>query len=216
MAISLTQVDIFTAFVHGIISFFSPCVIPLIPSFIALLISEKGMKSFWRIVGFFVGLSMTFSVLGALSGSIGILMNRSIMRYTAGSLILLMAILFLFEVQIFKIRSFNFYRFRSGGFVAGTAIGIGIGLVWIPCVSPVLASILVIASTKESALKGALMLFVYSLGISIPFLSMGGIVSQIFTKVSLKRPIFERILKYTSVALLFSIGVLILTGKLFF
>ncbi|HEY8541359.1 MAG TPA: cytochrome c biogenesis CcdA family protein, partial [Pseudothermotoga sp.] len=176
MAISLTQVDIFTAFVHGIISFFSPCVIPLIPSFIALLISEKGMKSFWRIVGFFVGLSMTFSVLGALSGSIGILMNRSIMRYTAGSLILLMAILFLFEVQIFKIRSFNFYRFRSGGFVAGTAIGIGIGLVWIPCVSPVLASILVIASTKESALKGALMLFVYSLGISIPFLSMGGIV----------------------------------------
>lgn len=215
MAISLTQVDIFTAFVHGIISFFSPCAIPLIPSFVALLVSEKGMKSFWRIIGFFVGLSITFSILGALSGSIGVLVNRSLMRYVAGSLILLMAVLFLFEVQIFKVRSFNLYRFRSGGFVSGIVIGVGIGLVWIPCASPVLASILVIASTKTSVSKGALMLFVYSLGISIPFLSVGGIVSKVFTKVSFKRPVFERILKYASSILLFIIGVLVFTGKFF-
>lgn len=216
MAISLTQVDIFTAFVHGIISFFSPCAIPLIPSFIALLVSEKGVKSFWRIAGFFVGLSTTFSVLGALSGSVGVLMNRSSMRYVAGSLILVMAFLFLFEVQLIKIKSFNFYRFKSGGFIAGVMIGVGIGLVWIPCASPVLASILVIASTKTSALKGAMMLFVYSLGISVPFLSVGGIVSKIFTKVSFRKPFFEKILKYASSVLLFIIGLLVFTGKLFF
>ncbi|HOJ88728.1 MAG TPA: cytochrome c biogenesis CcdA family protein [Pseudothermotoga sp.] len=215
MAITLTQVDILTALVHGIISFFSPCAIPLIPSFIALLVSEKGMRSIYRILGFFVGLSATFSVLGAMSGSIGILMDRLIMRYVAGSLILLMAVLFLFQVQIFKIRSFNLYRFKSGGFVSGLAIGVGIGLVWIPCASPVLASILVLASTKGSALKGGLMLFVYSLGISIPFLSIGGIVAKVFTKVSFKKPLFEQILKYLSAVLLFAIGFLVLVGKLF-
>ncbi|HOK83894.1 MAG TPA: cytochrome c biogenesis CcdA family protein [Pseudothermotoga sp.] len=215
MAITLTQVDILTALVHGIISFFSPCAIPLIPSFIALLVSEKGMRSIYRILGFFVGLSATFSVLGAMSGSIGILMDRLIMRYVAGSLILLMAVLFLFQVQIFKIRSFNLYRFKSGGFVSGLAIGVGIGLVWIPCASPVLASILVLASTKGSALKGGLMLFVYSLGISIPFLSIGGIVAKVFTKVSFKKPLFEQILKYLSAVLLFAIGFLVLAGKLF-
>ncbi|MGB9821004.1 MAG: cytochrome c biogenesis CcdA family protein [Pseudothermotoga sp.] len=215
MAITLTQVDILTALVHGIISFFSPCAIPLIPSFIALLVSEKGMRSIYRILGFFVGLSATFSVLGAMSGSIGILMDRLLMRYVAGSLILLMAVLFLFQVQIFKIRSFNLYRFKSGGFVSGLAIGVGIGLVWIPCASPVLASILVLASTKGSALKGGLMLFVYSLGISIPFLSIGGIVAKVFTKVSFKKPLFEQILKYLSAVLLFAIGFLVLAGKLF-
>ena len=215
MAITLTQVDILTALVHGIISFFSPCAIPLIPSFIALLVSEKGMRSIYRILGFFVGLSATFSVLGAMSGSIGILMDRLIMRYVAGSLILLMAVLFLFQVQIFKIRSFNLYRFKSGGFVSGLVIGVGIGLVWIPCASPVLASILVLASTKGSALKGGLMLFVYSLGISIPFLSIGGIVAKVFTKVSFKKPLFEQILKYLSAVLLFAIGFLVLAGKLF-
>ncbi|HEY8540969.1 MAG TPA: cytochrome c biogenesis CcdA family protein [Pseudothermotoga sp.] len=215
MAISLTQVDILTAFLHGIISFFSPCAIPLIPSFIALLISEKNIKSLWRILGFFIGLSATFSILGALSGSIGVLIDRLTMRYIAGSLILLMAILFLFQIQIFKVRSFNFYRFKSGGLFSGIIIGIGIGLVWIPCASPVLASILVIASTKGNVLKGLLMLFVYSLGISIPFLSIGGIVSRIFTRVSFKKPVFEKVLKYISAVLLFAIGILVFTGRLF-
>ncbi len=59
------------------------------------------------------------------------------------------------------------------------------------------------------------MLFVYSLGISIPFLSIGGIVAKVFTKVSFKKPLFEQILKYLSAVLLFAIGFLVLVGKLF-
>ncbi|MCD6103077.1 MAG: cytochrome c biogenesis protein CcdA, partial [Thermotogaceae bacterium] len=61
MGISLTHVDVLTALGHGILSFFSPCAVPLIPSFIALLLSEKSLKGFLRIVGFFVGISGTFS-----------------------------------------------------------------------------------------------------------------------------------------------------------
>ncbi|MGJ8455026.1 cytochrome c biogenesis CcdA family protein [Pseudothermotoga sp. U03pept] len=215
MAISITQVDILTAFVHGFLSFFSPCAIPLIPTFIALLISEKGVKSFLRIVGFFVGLSATFSALGALSGSFGLLIDRTIMRYLAGSVILLMAVLFLFQIQFLKFKGLNLYRFKSGGFLAGVGIGVGIGLVWIPCASPVLASILIIASIKASALKGAFMLFIYSLGISIPFLSIGGLISKLFTKVTLKTPVWEKLLKYAASALLFFIGTMILLGRFF-
>jgi len=215
MAISVTQVDILTAFAHGFLSFFSPCALPLIPTFIALLISERGAKSFLRIVGFFVGLSATFSALGALSGSFGLLIDRTVMRYLAGILILLMAVLFMLQVQLLKFKTFNLYRFKSGGFLSGIGIGVGIGLVWIPCASPVLASILIIASTKASALKGAFMLFIYSLGISIPFLSIGGLISKLFTKITLKAPVWEKILKYAASAQLFFIGTMILLGRLF-
>ncbi|ABV32870.1 MULTISPECIES: cytochrome c biogenesis CcdA family protein [Pseudothermotoga] len=215
MGISVTQVDFITALTHGIISFFSPCVLPLIPAFIALILSEKGVKAFARIAGFLLGLSATFSLLGALSGLIGFLTNREITRYIAGSLIILMAIFFLMQIQLVKIKSFNFYRFKSGGFLSGIIIGIGIGLVWIPCASPVLASMLIIASAQGTMLKGSFLLFIYSLGISIPFLTIGSVISRVFSKISFSTPKWERFFRYLASAILVTIGLLIVTGKAF-
>lgn len=217
MGISLTHVDVLTALGHGILSFFSPCAVPLIPSFIALLLSEKSLKGFLRIVGFFVGISGTFSVLGAFSGQMGgLFTNAVVTRYVAGSIILLMGLLFFLQVRVVNFKAFNLWKYRTGGFFAGMFVGIGIGLVWIPCSSPILASILVLASAKETAVRGAFMLFVYSLGISIPFLTIGGLVAKLMSRFSLGEAKWEKIIRYISSILLGLIGVLIIFGKLFF
>ncbi|MCS7175353.1 cytochrome c biogenesis CcdA family protein [Pseudothermotoga sp.] len=215
MAITITNVDFLTALLHGVISFLSPCALPLLPSFIALLLYEKGVRAFLRIVGFFIGLSITFSVLGAISGMFGGFLDKNLLRYISGSIIIAMAILFLFQIQLFKPKSVKLTKFKLGGILSGIGIGFGVGLVWIPCASPVLASILAIAATKGSTLKGATLLFVYSLGISVPFLTMGGVVSKLFTKVSFKTPTWEKVLKYGTSALLFIVGFLIIVGKVF-
>jgi hypothetical protein len=141
MAITVTQVDIWTALVHGLISFLSPCALPLLPSFVALLLYDKGESAFFRIVGFFLGLSGTFSALGALSGVLGGFLNRNLLRYVSGSLIIVMGVLFLLQVQLFKPRTVKLNRFTAGGILSGIGLGLGVGMVWIPCASPVLASI---------------------------------------------------------------------------
>lgn len=215
MAITITQVDLWTALVHGLISFLSPCVLPLLPTFAALLLYDKAKNAFSRIVGFFLGLSLTFASLGALSGLIGGFVSKSLLRYISGTLIILMALLFLFQVQLFRPKPVKLGKFRAGGLLSGLGLGFGVGLVWIPCASPILASILAIAATKGTALKGAVLLFVYSLGISIPFLTIGGVVSKLFTKVSFGTPLWEKVLKYGTSALLFLVGLLIMTGKAF-
>jgi len=215
MAIAVTQVDIWTALVHGLISFLSPCALPLLPSFLALLLYDKGKVAFLRIAGFFLGLSGTFSALGALSGSLGSFLDKNLLRYVSGTLIIVMGLLFLLQVQLFKPRAVKLNKFTAGGVLSGVGLGLGVGLVWIPCASPVLASILAIAATKGTALKGAMLLFIYSLGISIPFLTIGGVVSKLLTKVSFGTPVWERILKYGTSALLFLIGFLIISGKAF-
>lgn len=215
MAIAITDVDLFTALLHGLVSFLSPCALPLLPSFIALLLYEKGVRAFLRIVGFFIGFSITFSALGAISGTFGSFLDKNLLRYISGSIIIAMAILFLFQIQLFKPKSVKLTKFKLGGILSGIGIGFGVGLVWIPCASPVLASILAIAATKGSTLKGATLLFVYSLGISVPFLTMGGVVSKLFTKVSFKTPTWEKVLKYGTSVLLFIVGLLIIVGKVF-
>ncbi|HBT39901.1 MAG: Cytochrome c biogenesis protein transmembrane region [Thermotoga sp. 50_1627] len=215
MVITVTQVDIWTALVHGLISFLSPCALPLLPSFIALLLYDKGRNAFFRIMGFFLGLSATFSILGALSGAVGGFLNKNVLRYVSGTLIIAMGVLFLLQVQLFKPTAVKLNKLAAGGILSGIGLGLGVGMVWIPCASPVLASILAIAATKGTALKGAVLLFIYSLGISVPFLTIGGFVSKLLTKVSFGTPLWERILKYGTSALLFLIGSLIIAGKAF-
>lgn len=214
MAITLTQVDVWTALAHGFISFLSPCALPLLPSFLALLFYDK-KAAFLRIIGFFFGLSATFASLGALSGTLGGFFDKNLLRYVAGALVIVMSVLFLLQIQLFRPKAVKLNRFKAGGIFSGIGLGLGVGLVWIPCASPVLASILAIAATRGTALRGALLLFIYSLGISVPFLTIGGVVSKLFSKVSFKTPLWERVLKYATSALLLVLGLLILTGKAF-
>jgi len=126
---------------------------------------------------------------------------------------MLFAIMFFFNVGLFKSRRANVHKYKNGGFFSAFVLGGTIGIVWIPCTSPVLGSILLIAVNSGTALKGSVLLFLYSLGISIPFLTLGGIVSKILSRVSFGQPKWERVLRYVGAIFIGITGILVLTGR---
>ncbi|PNR94807.1 cytochrome c biogenesis CcdA family protein [Petrotoga sp. 9PWA.NaAc.5.4] len=212
-----TSVSFITALFGGIISFFSPCVLPLIPVFFGIVIPDISNTRLVikRGVGFFIGLSLFFSFLGSLSGALGMILARYqiLINIIAGILIIFFGLLYIFNIRLFTTQKIDLKRYnKSSSFFSTFLLGILIALIWIPCASPVLASILTLATTTGNAVRGALLLFVYSLGISIPFLFLSGIVSKIVSKVTIGEPKWEKSLRIVGGMLLIVVGVVISFG----
>jgi cytochrome c-type biogenesis protein len=173
------------AFVAGLISFLSPCVLPLVPGYVSL-ISGAGVeelksqeasllrKVMLNSVAFVAGFSIVFITLGAISTSVGQLLARykSSLAQVAGVVIILFG---LHLTGIFKIKALysdaRLHQIKGGAspwgaFVIGFAFAFG----WTPCVGPILAAILYLAAAQDSVVKGILLLAVYSLGLAVPFL----------------------------------------------
>lgn len=212
-----TSVSYLTAFTGGLISFFSPCVLPLIPVFFGIVIPN--ISNPWIVLkrgfGFFLGLSTFFSILGVVSGSIGILFSKyqNIINIFAGLLIIMFGSMVLMNKKIISAKKIDLNKYnKSNSFISAFFIGILISIVWIPCASPVLASILALASTSGNAFRGSTLLFVYSLGISIPFLFFTGIVSKIISKVTFGEPKWQKSLRIFGGILLILVGGLVSTG----
>lgn len=207
-----TDVSIWIAIASGLLSFFSPCVLPLIPGFVGIVLG--GNKKIQRLIGFFIGFTTMFTVLGAFSGLLGGFLAKfgSIIEKIIGIAIVVFSILYMMEVQLFKGKSVNIWKFKGSGFVGGLILGLAIGFVWIPCSSPVLASMLLIAAQK-SVLKGMLLLFVYSLGISLPFLTIGAAISKALS-IGFGKPTWEKWTKIIGGGFIILMGILILLGKM--
>ncbi|MCX7653058.1 MAG: cytochrome c biogenesis CcdA family protein [Fervidobacterium sp.] len=207
-----TDVSIWIALASGILSFFSPCVLPLIPGFLGIILG--GNRKLQKLVGFFAGFTVMFTILGAFSGLLGGFLAKfgSIIEKMIGIAIIVFGILYGMEIQLFKGKAINVWKFRSSGFVGGLILGIAIGFVWIPCSSPVLASVLLIAAQKNM-IKGMILLFVYSLGISIPLLTIGTIVSKTLSK-GFGRPSWEKWMKIAGSGFIILLGILVILGKM--
>ena len=173
------------AFVAGLISFLSPCVLPLVPGYVSL-ISGAGVeelkaqnhqllrKVMLNSIAFILGFSIVFVTLGAISTEVGQFLARykSVLAQVAGVIIILFG---LHLTGIFKIKYlYTDARLHSvkggstawGAFVIGFAFAFG----WTPCVGPILAVILGLAATQDSIMKGIFLLSIYSLGLAVPFL----------------------------------------------
>src|SRR6266704_950699 len=173
------------AFVAGLVSFLSPCVLPLVPGYVSL-ISGAGVeelksqeshllrKVMLNSIGFILGFSIVFIALGAISTQVGQLMARykSVLAQVAGVVIILFG---LHLTGIFKIKAlYTDARLHSikgsstpfGAFVIGFAFAFG----WTPCLGPILSTILGFAADASTVTKGILLLWVYSLGLAVPFL----------------------------------------------
>lgn len=173
------------AFVAGLISFLSPCVLPLVPGYVSL-ISGAGVeelkvqnnqllrKVMLNSIAFILGFSIVFVTLGAISTEVGQFFARykSVLAQVAGVIIILFG---LHLTGIFKIKYlYTDARLHSvkggstpwGAFVIGFAFAFG----WTPCVGPILAVILGLAATQDSVMKGIFLLSIYSLGLAVPFL----------------------------------------------
>ncbi|SHH44220.1 cytochrome c biogenesis CcdA family protein [Thermosipho atlanticus] len=206
------DISIWVALGHGFLAFFSPCVLPLIPAFLGILFTAKNKIT--KTIGFFVGFSFLFSAIGVFSGQVGSFFVKYgvVINYVLGIIIIAMGIFYIIGKQIVKESKINIWKFKGGGFLTGVLFGGAIGLVWIPCSSPILGSILTIAASSN-ALKGGILLFVYSLGISIPFLTIGIPVSKLIS-YSFGKPKWELILRIFGGIFLIILGILIIKGEM--
>ncbi len=217
------MIEILIAFGAGLISFLSPCVLPIIPGYISF-ISGQSLKevldtkriNFFPLVLFCFGFSTVFIILGASASFLGqiLLQNSEILRIFAGILIII------FSLQLIGIINISFLnlekRFdakRSENIFFPYLIGFAFGFGWTPCIGPILGSILALASIEETLFRAVILLSFYSLGLAIPFILAGYLTQRflIFSK-NFKNNI-QLISKVGGIILLIT-GILILTNQL--
>tara|TARA_Y100001935_G_scaffold162787_1_gene133832 strand:+ start:553 stop:1260 length:708 start_codon:yes stop_codon:yes gene_type:complete len=215
--------ELILAFGAGLISFLSPCVLPLIPGYISYIsgsslkdLVEKKNINLFPIILFTVGFSIVFIIFGAASTFLGqvLLQNSFELRVAAGLVIIILA---LHIIGIINIKFLNYERRihtnSNVGFYSPILIGMAFAFGWTPCIGPILGSILVLASTEESLNRGIFLLFSYSLGLAIPFILSGYLMQKflIFSK-NFKKNI-TLVSKVGGIILLIT-GILILTNQL--
>lgn len=215
------------AFVAGLVSFLSPCVLPLVPGYVSL-ISGVGIeqiksqesrllrKIMLNSISFILGFSVVFITLGAISTEVGQLLARykSTLAQVAGVVIILFG---LHLTGIFRINAlYADKRLHNvkGGSTAGGAflIGFAFAFGWTPCVGPILAVILGFAAAQDSVLKGIALLTIYSLGLAVPFL-LTSLGLERFLKFYSRFRTHMHAVEVASGALLIALGVLLVIGR---
>lgn len=215
------------AFLAGLVSFLSPCVLPLVPGYVSL-ISGAGVeelktqeaqlfrKLMVNSISFILGFSIVFITLGAISTEVGQLFARykSVLAQVAGVVIILFG---LHLTGIFRINAlYADKRLHNikGGATAGGAflIGFAFAFGWTPCVGPILAVILGFAAAQDSVFKGIFLLAIYSLGLAVPFLATSFALER-FLKFYGRFKTFMHGLEVASGALLIALGILLVLGR---
>ena len=217
------MIELIVAFGAGLISFLSPCVLPLIPGYISYIsgnslneLIENKKVNIFPIILFTVGFSIVFIVFGAASTFLGqvLLQNSYELRIAAGLIIIILS---LHIIGVINIKFLNYEKRiqtnSNKNFYSPIIIGMAFAFGWTPCIGPILGSILVLAATEESLNKGILLLFSYSLGLAIPFILSGYLIQKflIFSK-NFKKNI-TLVSRVGGIILLIT-GVLILTNQL--
>ena len=215
--------ELFVAFGAGLISFLSPCVLPLIPGYISYIsgnslneLVEKKHVNLILIILFTVGFSIVFVIFGAASTYLGqiLLQNSYELRIAAGLVIIILS---LHIIGIINLKFLNYEKIIQTNtntyFFSPILIGMAFAFGWTPCIGPILGSILVLAATEENINQGILLLIFYSLGLALPFILSGYLIQKflIFSK-NFKKNI-NLVSKIGGIILLIT-GILILTNQL--
>ena len=213
-------VQIFAIFLEGIISFFSPCVIPLIPLYMGYLatnakeIDEKGNVTYKKKVVliytlfFILGISMSFFILGLSFTGLGLFFkdNRKIFLEIGGIIIVILG---LFQLGIIKVDFLNKEKklkinFNPNKISKKTAFLMGFlfSFAWTPCVGPALSSTLIMASTASTALIGNLFVLVYAIGFLLPFIILGLFTTKVLNIIKRKQNILNYIVKIGAIIII--------------
>jgi cytochrome c-type biogenesis protein len=211
------------AFGAGLISFLSPCVLPLIPGYISYIsgqslqeILNKKEINFFPLILFCLGFSTVFVILGASASFLGqtLLQNSEILRIAAGIIIII------FSLQLIGIINIPYLNFEkrfdakeSRNILFPYVIGVAFGFGWTPCIGPILGSILALASIEETLSRAVILLILYSLGLAIPFVLSGYLIQKFLLFSKNFRKNIDLISKIGGIILLIT-GILILTNQL--
>lgn len=224
---SLFSISVFLA---GVLSFFSPCILPLMPVYVGILLDSERVKTV-RIFGrdiswyglvktlcFIAGLSTVFLILGYGAGALGHVLYAPWFRYLLGGVVILlgihqMEVINLRQLQKQKTIQLKKNRERNEFFNA-FLIGVTFSFGWTPCVGPVLSSVLAIAASGgDGALQGAFLMLVYTLGLALPFLVLALASSWVLQHFAKLKPHMGT-LKKIGGALIILMGILLMLGNL--
>ena len=217
------MIEFLIAFGAGLISFLSPCVLPLIPGYVSYIsgqslqeILESKKTNFFPLVLFCLGFSTVFVLLGASASFLGqaLLQNSEFLRIVAGIIIVI------FSFQLLGIINIPYLNFEkrfdakeSRNILFPYVIGLAFGFGWTPCIGPILGSILALASMEETLSKAIVLLISYSLGLAIPFVLSGYLIQKFLLFSKNFRKNINLVSKIGGITLLVT-GILILTNQL--
>jgi cytochrome c-type biogenesis protein len=198
------NLNIALVFGAGLASVLSPCVLPVVP----IIVTGSDNDHKLRPVMIIAGLTLTFVIMGAVSSLFGTIIGPKMvyMNKAAGILIVLFGFLLIFNVNLFKHLGFlsqfaQKSRGKSGGFI----LGLTLGIIWIPCVGPMLSSVLALVASHGKVLYGIFFLFIYSLGFAVPML-IAGYAAQFFRNRFRKIGKFPVIINIVSGLILIAFG----------
>ena len=222
----MENVTLLAAFGAGLVSFVTPCVLPMVPVYFASLAgpdvlegaSASRRRLFLHSLSFVLGFSLVFTMMGALVGLAGVVINPNspVVQNISGSLLIVFG---LFMLASLKIPWLNFEKRlspslgSSPGYLRSFLTGGVFTLAWTPCVGPILGSILTLALSSDTAWQGGYLLLTFSLGLGLPFLIVGAAFGAI-------RPVLRAINRYSTAIYiigglaLVTVGIVILTGNL--
>lgn len=223
----MDKISFLVALGAGLGSFLSPCVLPMVPVYLASLagpeILEDGAQGsrlslVLHSLSFVSGFSIVFTMMGALVGLVGIVINPNspMVRNISGSLLIFFGLVMLATLKVPWLnyeKRLNRSQGNTTSYLRSFIIGAVFPLAWIPCTSWILGGILMLAATSNTVWQGTYLLAVYSLGLGIPFLVMG-------IAFDFLAPLLKRVYRYStwvyiiSSLLLVTVGILILTNRL--
>jgi cytochrome c-type biogenesis protein len=224
------QVSYLGAFIAGLLSFLSPCVLPLIPSYITYITGLSfadlqaehpshivRQKAMFHALAFIAAFTLVFVLLGASATFAGSFLQEHIVlvRKIGGVLIIL------FGVHVTGLVPFRFlmgekrleFRHKPAGYFGSFLVGIAFAAGWTPCIGPILASILMVAATENNVLQGIILLLLYSLGLGIPFF-LSALAMHQFLVIFNRFKKFIRIFEIITGLFLVLVGILIYTNGL--
>ncbi|MBF0183517.1 MAG: cytochrome c biogenesis protein CcdA [Magnetococcales bacterium] len=224
----MENVTVATALLAGLLSFVSPCVLPLVPAYISFMtgVSVAGMRSGeesgaepWRVALFSLFFVGGFATVFIALGASATLLSRLLLQYmqllaqVGGGLIILFGLHYMGLLRVALLNQearFNPEQ-KPPGLWGAYVIGLAFAFGWTPCVGPILAGILAIAGSQESVQQGILLLAVYSAGLGVPFVLAGLAINRFFRFFTRIRSYLHRI-EQVSGALLVLVGLLIMLG----
>lgn len=216
------SVGLAVAFLAGVLSFLSPCVLPLVPSYVSFItglsldeVGERRWTALTHALLFILGFTVIFVALGATATGLGRLLNYNQiwLERVGGALIILFGVYLLggFRWMFFERERRVHIQHKPLGYLGSVLVGLAFGAGWTPCIGPILGSILLYTSTQASLREGMVLLLVYSLGLALPFVLAAVAVERFVEWVRRYRK-FIPLTTRLSGALLVAVGLLVATG----
>lgn len=209
----------FISFLEGIITFISPCLLPMLPIYVSYFAGggeRSTKKTVVGALGFVTGFTIVFTALGALAGTIGSLLIKyqTVVNIVSGLIVII------FGLNFLGVLNFNFFHgirknvdTENMGFFSAALFGMIFSIGWTPCVGAFLGSALMLASTQAHMVKGVLMLLSYSMGLGIPFIVSAVLIDKLKGAFNFIKSNYEIVNKISG-AFLILVGLSMATGLL--